>query len=238
MQKEEKKSVSELGNERRRKMEGAEERNGELHQQTLKIQGAGNDGNGSSKKQEKWSLFLICADCDCLCVYVCVCVRERERESFKILKSIYSGRCPLSYLSYVYVTHPFKLLKSIYTGMLPLLVSYVVCKKLWGRPIDTSGVREEPIVTSWVKRRLLRSTVSLQCRCFPFFAIEHLEERKRWSSTEASFGIKNSKSNSSSLWCTSTTPTLWRTISLWKYVCVQHSKTYVSIGCMLSILHH
>ena len=53
MQKEEKKSVSELGNERRRKMEGAEERNGELHQQTLKIQGAGNDGNGSSKKQEK-----------------------------------------------------------------------------------------------------------------------------------------------------------------------------------------
>ena len=46
--KEEKKSVSELGNEKRRKkegrdgwMEGAEERNGELHQQTLKIQGAG-----------------------------------------------------------------------------------------------------------------------------------------------------------------------------------------------------
>ena len=110
--------------------------------------------------------------------------------------------------------------------MLPLLVSYVVCKKLWGRPIDTSGVREEPIVTSWVKRRLLRSTVSLQCRCFPFFAIEHLEERKRWSSTEANLGIKNSKSNSSSLWCTSTTPSLWRAISLWKYVCVQHSKTY------------
>ena len=52
MQKEEKKSVSELGNERRRKKVGAE-RDGELHQQTLKIQGAGNDGNGSSKKQEK-----------------------------------------------------------------------------------------------------------------------------------------------------------------------------------------
>ena len=100
------------------------------------------------------------------------------------------------------------------------------------------GPADTHIVTLRLKRRLLRSTVSLQCRCFPFFAIEHLEERKRWSSTEASFGIKNSKSNSSSLWCTSTTPTLWRTISLWKYVCVQHSKTYVSIGCMLSILHH
>ena len=54
---------------------------------------------------------------------------------------------------------------------------------------------KDPIVTSRVKRRLLRSTVSLQCRCFPFFAIEHLEERKRWSSTEASFGIKNSQIN-------------------------------------------
>ena len=45
--------MSELGNERRRKKEGAEERNGELHQQTLKTQGVWDDGNGSSKKQEK-----------------------------------------------------------------------------------------------------------------------------------------------------------------------------------------
>ena len=41
-----------------------------------------------------------------------------------------------------------------------------------------------------MKRRLLRSTVSLQCRCFPFFAIEHLEERKRGSSTESKFRHK------------------------------------------------
>ena len=56
-----------------------------------------------SRRSEACFLYVqtvIVCECTCACVLERERERERERESFKILKSIYTGRCPLSYLSY------------------------------------------------------------------------------------------------------------------------------------------